>query len=84
MSKPRKNTPNKKPPVITGPHKDGGWMNMREGADRASKRFDRKADAVAAGRKTATRDKTEHKIKNRDNKFSDPSSYGNDPRHRPG
>jgi hypothetical protein len=67
-----------KPPVHTVPH-DGGWANRREGSSRVAKRFDRKADAQAAGRRTAQREKTEHVIHNKDGEVGERKSYGGDP-----
>lgn len=69
---------NKQPPVHTVPHGDG-WANRREGAERVSKTFDTKAEAQAAGRATAEREKTEHLIHKRDGTIGDRNSYGSDP-----
>lgn len=74
----------KKPPVHTVPSSDGGWENRRAGSDRAWKKFDTKADAQAAGRKTAKRESTEHVIHKRDGKIGERNSYGNDPYPPPG
>ena len=65
--------------VYTVPH-EGGWANRREGAKRASRVFKTKAEAEAAGRKTAMREKVEHLIQNRDGRVSERNSYGSDPR----
>lgn len=73
----------KKPPVHTVPS-DDGWENRREGSTRASKKFDTKADAQAAGRNTAKREGTEHIIHNKDGKIGERNSYGNDPYPPPG
>ena len=73
----------KKPPVHTVPHGDG-WGNRREGAERLSKTFRTKAEAQAAGRATAERDKTEHLIHKKDGTIGDRNSYGNDPHPPPG
>lgn len=73
----------KKPPVHTVPHGDG-WGNRREGAERVSKTFRTKAEAQAAGRATAERDKTEHLIHKKDGTIGDRNSYGNDPHPPPG
>jgi hypothetical protein len=62
----------------TVPHK-GGWANRRDGAKRISRTFKTKAEAQAAGRKTALRDRVEHLIQNRDGTVSERNSYGNDP-----
>ena len=68
----------KKPPVHTVKH-DDGWANRREGSDRVSKVFHTKADAQAAGRDTARREKTEHVIHSKDGRIAERNSYGNDP-----
>lgn len=73
----------RKPPVHTVPH-DDGWANRREGAQRVSKTFGTKAEAQAAGRQTARRDKTEHVIHKRDGTIGERNSYGNDPHPPPG
>jgi Uncharacterized protein conserved in bacteria (DUF2188) len=49
------------------------------GAKRVAKVFATKAEAVAAGRVTATRDKVEHLIHNKDGELGERNSYGNDP-----
>ncbi|MDP9257382.1 MAG: DUF2188 domain-containing protein [Actinomycetota bacterium] len=64
--------------VHTMPH-EGGWANRREGAKRVSKVYKTKAEAQAAGRKTALREKVEHVIANRDGQVGERNSYGNDP-----
>lgn len=68
----------KPPPVHTVKH-DDGWANRREGADRVSKTFGTKAEAQAAGRETARREKTEHVVHKRDGMIGERNSYGNDP-----
>jgi hypothetical protein len=62
----------------TVPHEEG-WANRREGAKRVSRIFKTKAEAQAAGRKSAMRDGVEHLIQNRDGQISERNSYGNDP-----
>lgn len=62
----------------TLPH-GNAWANRREGSKRVSKVFKTKAEAQAAGRKTALREKVEHHIHNLDGKISERNSYGNDP-----
>jgi hypothetical protein len=69
--------------VHTVPHGDS-WANMREGGKRIFKKFGTKAEAEAAGRRTAMRERTEHLIHDRDNKVAERNSYGNDPPSRPG
>lgn len=67
-----------KPPVHTVPHGDG-WANRRQGSTRVSKTFETKAEAQAAGRKTAMLENTEHIIHNRDGRIGSRNSYGRDP-----
>jgi predicted NUDIX family NTP pyrophosphohydrolase len=73
----------RKPPVHTVPYGDG-WANRREGATRVPKKFATKAEAQAAGRETARREKTEHLIHKRDGTVGARNSYGNDPRRSKG
>ena len=63
---------------------DGGWANKREGATRVSRKFNTKAEAQTAGRKTAMRDRVEHLVKTRDGQVAARNSYGNDPARRKG
>jgi hypothetical protein len=72
-----------KPPVHTIPHGDG-WANRREGSTRVAKKFPTKAEAEAAGRDTARREKTEHLIHKRDGTVGARNSYGNGPRRSKG
>lgn len=64
--------------VWTVPHGEG-WANKRDGAKRVAKVFPTKAEAQAAGRSTAQREKVEHIILKRDGEIGERSSYGNDP-----
>lgn len=70
-------------PVHTVPHGDG-WGNRREGGKRIFKHFATKAEAQAAGRTTAMREKVEHLIHKADGSIGERNSYGNDRRDRPG
>jgi hypothetical protein len=65
-------------------HQDGSWKNRTEGGQQLTGEYDKKEDAVAAGRKEAQSRKTEHVIKNLDGKIGEKNSYGNDPRNIPG
>ena len=67
-----------KKPAHTVPH-DNRWANRRAGSDRVSKTFDTKAEAQAAGRQTARRERTEHIIHKKDGTIGERNSYGNDP-----
>jgi len=61
------------------PNPEGGWDVKRGGASRASKHFDRKQDAIDAGRKISQNQRTELRIHNKDGKISQSDSHGNDP-----
>ena len=67
-----------KPPVHTVPM-GNKWTNQRACSTRAGKLYDKKAEAQAAGRKTAMRDKVEHLIHKKDGTIGERNSYGNDP-----
>ena len=67
-----------KPPVHTVPM-GNKWTNQRAGATRAGKLYDKKAEAQAAGRKTAMRDMVEHLIHKKDCTIGERNSYGSDP-----
>jgi hypothetical protein len=58
----------------------GGWANRREDSKRVSKVFKTKAEAQAAGRKTAMRERVEHLIQSKDGAVAERNSYGNDPK----
>lgn len=57
----------------------GGWDIKRGGADRSSKHFDKKADAVDWGRDVSRNQKTEFRIHNKDGKIAQSDSHGHDP-----
>jgi len=61
------------------PNPNGGWDTKREDAERASKHFDKKADAVQSGKEMAKKDKVEFIPHGKDGKIQNPNSYGNDP-----
>ncbi|QQL49897.1 DUF2188 domain-containing protein [Mucilaginibacter ginkgonis] len=61
------------------PNSDGGWDAKRESAQRSSKHFDKKADAVDYGKDLAKKDKVEFIPHGKDGKIQNPNSYGNDP-----
>lgn len=65
--------------VHTTPGENGGWNVKREGAERASKHFDKKVEAEQFGKDLAKKDKTEHIIHTKDGKIQKRDSYGNDP-----
>jgi len=57
----------------------GGWDIKRENAERASKHFETKADAVSAAIAQAKRIGAEMIPHNKNGKISNPNSYGGDP-----
>lgn len=57
----------------------GGWDVKRNNADRASKHFELKKDAVDWGKDLAKREKIEFIPHGKDGKIQNPNSYGNDP-----
>jgi Uncharacterized protein conserved in bacteria (DUF2188) len=65
-------------------YKGGRWINEVEGGAAIRGGFATKAEATAAGRNRARRDKTEHLIHNKDGQISQRNSYGKDPAKRPG
>jgi len=64
--------------------KNETWTNTVEGDDGGHATHDTKDDAVAAGRRLAQTNRSEHLIHNQDGVIAERSSYGNDPAHRPG
>jgi hypothetical protein len=66
------------------PSPKGGWDVKRGGAERASTHFERKQDAIDAGREISRNQKTELKIHNKDGTISGSDSHGNDPGSIPG
>lgn len=56
----------------------GGWDSKRENAERASKHFDKKADAMAYAREQAKNIGAELIPHNKDGKISNPGSHGGD------
>ena len=66
--------------VHTTPSPDGdGWINKKEGNERASSKHDTKADAVERGRDLARNESSEHLIHKKDGTIGERNSYGNDP-----
>ena len=57
----------------------GGWGNLSSGKGKVSKVYRTKAQAQAAGRKTAKRQQAEHVIHNKDGRIGSANSYGGDP-----
>lgn len=61
------------------PNADGGWDVKKDGATRSSGHFDKKQDAVDAGRKISQNQGTEFYIHGKDGKIQNKDSHGNDP-----
>lgn len=61
------------------PNPDGGWDIRKSGATRASRHFDRKADAVDRARQISQNQRTELMIHDKRGRISQKDSHGNDP-----
>ena len=61
------------------PNKQGGWDSKRENAERASKHFDKKEDAMQWSKEKAKQEKLELIPHKKDGTIQNPNSYGNDP-----
>lgn len=60
------------------------WAVRRNGADRASRQFDNKQDAIDWAREKSRQQGTELFIHNRDGQISQRDSHGHDPRDSKG
>ena len=65
-------------------HVNDAWRNRAEAGETYPETFERKEDAVAAGRDLARAAKVEHIIRNLDGTIGQRNSYGHDPRNIPG
>jgi len=63
------------------PNPNGSWDVRRGGADRASRHFDTKAEAIDPGREISRNTGTEFKVHNLDGRIAQSDSHGNDPRN---
>lgn len=61
------------------PDSGGGWNVKKGGADRASKHFDTKQEAVDWGRQVSRNQETEFLIHGKDGKIQQSDSHGGDP-----
>lgn len=69
----------KKPNIhTTHNNSDDKWRNVSEGASRAIKLYDTKAEAQAAGREIAQERGVEHLIHNENGQIKQRNSYGKD------
>ena len=62
----------------------GKWVVQVEGSAQPRSKHATQAEAISAGRSLARKAKTELLIHGRDGAIRERSSYGHDPRHRPG
>jgi Uncharacterized protein conserved in bacteria (DUF2188) len=72
------------PGIEVEPRTDGRWAVKTQGASRASRVLDRKADAVGLARERARRHGAELIVKDATGKIKDRDSHGRDSRRRPG
>jgi hypothetical protein len=61
------------------PNENGGWSVKKGGAQRASKRFDTKKEAVDYGRKLSKESHSEFIIHRKDGTIQNADSHGGDP-----
>lgn len=61
------------------PDSEVGWNVKKGGSDRVSGHFDRKKDAIDAGREISRNQDTEFYIHGEDGKIQRKDSHGNDP-----
>jgi Uncharacterized protein conserved in bacteria (DUF2188) len=63
--------------VVSNP--EGGWDSKKNNAQRASKHFETKQEAMAWSRNKARQEGAELIPHKQDGKIQNPNSYGNDP-----
>ncbi|WP_313101555.1 DUF2188 domain-containing protein [Epilithonimonas sp.] len=61
------------------PNSDGGWDSKKNNAQRASKHFDTKGEAMQWSREKAKQEKSELIPHKKDGTIQNPNSYGKDP-----
>ena len=61
------------------PNPDGGWSVKKGGAVKASKRFDKKQDAISYGKHISRSEGSDFIIHRKDGTIHSMESYGNDP-----
>jgi hypothetical protein len=71
-------------PVYDVSPSDGDWEVKRRGGKRATRVFDRKADAVQFGRDLAKGQKGQLVIRKQDGTIQEERTYGDDPYPPPG
>lgn len=68
----------RKPAIEIEPRPDGRWARQKQGTTRAGSVHENKADAEAAGRAQAKREKTELIVKGKDGRIQRRDSHGGD------
>ena len=61
------------------PNSDGGWDSKRENAERSSKHFETKENAINRSKEKAKQEGSELIPHRKDGVIQNPNSYGNDP-----
>ena len=61
------------------PNPQGGWDVVKSNSDRASGHFEKKNDAIDAGRKISQHQGTEFVIHNKNGRIAQSDSHGHDP-----
>jgi hypothetical protein len=61
------------------PNPGGGWDSKRENAERASKHFEKKEDAMGWSREKSKTERSELIPHRKDGTIQNPDSHGNDP-----
>lgn len=61
------------------PNPDGGWDSKKNNAQRASKHFETKKEAMKWSREKAKEEGSELIPHKKDNRIQNPDSHGNDP-----
>lgn len=61
------------------PNPGGGWDSKRENAERASKHFEKKEDAMSWSREKSKTENSELIPHRKDGTIQNPDSHGNDP-----
>lgn len=69
----------KKPSQHVVPNQQGSWSVRKSEASKATRVFEKKADAVDYGRSVAKKGGSELYIHKKDGTISEKRSYGNDP-----
>jgi hypothetical protein len=61
------------------PNQSGGWSVKKGGSTKATKKFEKKSDAVTYGKAIAKNQGSEFVVHKKDGRIQNPNSYGSDP-----